>query len=263
MSRPDPQGGPGETLTLELAAPFGSVTVAPINGAQEMWLAARRGGFLSAAALETLILSAGMLRGGGDDPGAWLVGDRNRLLLAVLCAGYGAPEELWLHCPDCGEIHEVPLDVSALLARVPQGPAGKNVSVEGGAMQIRLPTGDDLCAATAGGAGTLLSRCAPGAGEGAAEVLEAEIAARDPLAEIRVALTCVGCGAAVTGRLDPLTLLVTEIDRGGGVLAEIDRLARVYRWSEAELLALPAWRRRLYLTHLAEAAPSEAARALP
>lgn len=242
MSRPDGHIGPGDSLTLELAPPFGAVTVDPITGGQELWLAGRRLGGLSAAAQETLVLSAGMVRGGGGDPDAWLVGDRSRLLLAVLCAGYGAPDEVWVRCPECGEMHEMPFDPRWVLDRVPAGTEGKG---------MRLPTGGDLIVLEGGGATALLERCAPGWD---AAAFEDEIAMNDPAAEVLFGLTCVTCGAAFSARFDPLSLLMAEIGRGGGVLAEIDQLARAYRWSEADLLAMPAWRRRLYLRHIAEAA---------
>jgi hypothetical protein len=37
------------------------------------------------------------------------------------------------------------------------------------------------------------------------------------------------------------------MERRGGLLLEIDQLARAYHWSEADILAIPAARRRRYL----------------
>ena len=76
-------------------------------------------------------------------------------------------------------------------------------------------------------------------------------ATRSP--EIVLSSHCTDCGAPIAGRVDPLELLLAEMARHGGVLAEFDTIARAYHWSEAELLALPAFRRRRYLRLLAEA----------
>lgn len=260
MSRPEGQSVPGDALTLDLAPPCGSVRIDPINGGQELWLAGRRRTDLPAAVLETLVLNAGMVHG-GEDPAHWLIGDRNRAIISVLCAGYGAPDELWARCPDCDEMHEVPFNPSWILDQVPQGPAGVGFAAQtdAGEIELRLPVGADLTALgdAADAANALLARCASRVAPELGPVLEEEITARDPCAELRFGLTCVGCGSKFSGNLDPLALLLTEMDRNGGVLAEIDHLARVYHWTEADLLALPAWRRRLYLRQMAERVPAE------
>ncbi len=260
MFRPEGQPVPGDGVTLDLAPPCGSVRIDPINGGQELWLMGRRRTDLPAAVLETLVLNAGMVQGGGD-PALWLIGDRNRAIIAVLCAGYGSPDELWARCPDCDAMHEMQFNPSWMLDQVPQGPAGAGFAAQtdAGEIELRLPVGADLVALgeAAEAANALLARCAPRAAPELGLVLEAEISARDPCAELRFGLTCVGCASKFSANLDPLALLLTEMDRNGGVLAEIDQLARVYNWTEADLLALPAWRRRLYLRQMAERAPPE------
>lgn len=265
MSRPEGQSALGDALTLDLAPPFGSVRIDPINGAHELWLAGRRRNDLPAAALETLVLNAGMVQGGGD-PAQWLIGDRNRAIVAVQCAGYGAPDALWVRCPECDEMHEVPFDPSWILDQVPQGPAATGFAVEtdAGTIKLRLPVGADLIelGEASQAADVLLTRCAPTAGPQMGPLLEAEIMMRDPCAELRFGLTCLGCGSAFSGNLDPLALLLTEIDRHGGVLSEIDQLARAYHWTETDLLELPAWRRRLYLNQMAERDTRETQQAL-
>ncbi|MGB3243263.1 MAG: hypothetical protein WBB25_01910 [Sulfitobacter sp.] len=246
MSRPEVQIGPGDTVTLDLAQDLGDVEVVPIRGEHELWIAGRRKPGLSPVALETLILQAGMIEN-GTDPSGWLLGDRNRALLAVLSTGFGAPEELWVTCPECDQLHEVPFDVSHILNQSLARPERLGSEVPSVSSQVRLPTGADLEAAVGDGA-VLLSICAPHATE---EVFEAEVKTRDPCAELYFALTCVACGKAFKAALDPLALLLAELDRHGGVTAEIDMLAQAYSWTEAELVALPAWRRRFYFRHQA------------
>ena len=127
---------------------------------------------------------------------------------------------------------------------------------------MRLPTGADLIAAAAADQeDALLRRClldaAPPPLDEFMSIAEAQIAERDPCAEIVFATQCTTCGAAISGRLDPLALLRSEMDARGGMLSELDQIARAYHWNEGEILALPAYRRRRYLDLIAEAAPTE------
>ncbi|MFV2054092.1 hypothetical protein [Aliiroseovarius sp. YM-037] len=265
MSRPEASATRGQAITLSLAPIDGervTATVQPLTGADELRLAERRtGGATSPVELETLILDTEAVTlsvaGHADD---LLIGDRNRIILAVLCTSYGAPREFLLRCPDCGETQELPFDPLTVLGARPTGPAGEvfAVAAEGHDMTMRLPIGADLVAIRGAedGGKALLARCAPSvpATEAGLAAVEAEIAARDGCAEIVFSSTCIECGADVGGLLDPLMLLLGEMDRLGGVLAEIDCIARAYHWSEAELLALPAYRRRLYLRAIEDAA---------
>lgn len=244
MSRPEANSevGLGDTITLDLAPPFGAVEIRPICGSEELWLAGRRRAGLAPVVLETLVLRAGMVRGGGD-PDAWRIGDRNRILLAVLCVGYGVPDEMWVRCTACDELHELPFDPGAILSNSASVASTSEIG-------LRLPSGADL-AACGGDGSALRDLCAPSL---SIDAFEAEIASGDPCAELRFALTCVSCNASFYGALDPLALLLAEIDLQGGVLAEIDALARAYHWAEADLLDLPAWRRRLYMGRLTASA---------
>ena len=64
-------------------------------------------------------------------------------------------------------------------------------------------------------------------------------------------LTCPYCGAACDVDVDVegtlVGLLARERDR---LVSDVDRLARAYHWSEADILALSPQRRRLYLQRL-------------
>lgn len=258
MFRPETDAILGEPVSVELAPVRGqavSAKVRPITADEEIWLAVHRGQthVLTANALETLVLNSGVVKLSHENlsAGDLLLGDRNRLVLAVLCVGYGAPRDLLAHCAACETTNELPFDPARVLRTVPQGPVGETFFIGSGdtRLQMRLPTGADVAAE-----GALVERCAPGIREpDELRQIEAELAARDPCAEIRIGMKCVGCGSGLDNLLDPLALLLTEMDRCGGIFAEIDRVARSYHWSEAELRALPAHRRRLYLKTLEDA----------
>jgi hypothetical protein len=208
--------------------------------------------------LEALILERSVVRIGGEAPPGRLaalhLGDWNRLVLATLCATYGAPDEFVLPCtgPDCGSQNELPFEPGLILG----------AAVSGDADGMRLPVAADLLALAEGTADDLVTLCAPDAPRdaGADAALAAGIEACDPCAEITFRTACAECGADLAGVLDPLALLLDAMDREGGIMAELDRIARAYHWSEPEILALPAHRRRRYLRTIAAAEPGIAER---
>jgi hypothetical protein len=70
----------------------------------------------------------------------------------------------------------------------------------------------------------------------------------DPRAEVLLGLRCACCGREWQAMLDIGAFLFAEV---GGVsrrlLEEVHALALAYKWSEADILALPPQRRRSYL----------------
>jgi hypothetical protein len=136
----------------------------------------------------------------------------------------------------------------------------------------RLPCSDDLAVAldVAGddrdtAVVRLLERCVSsvthdGAAAAAADLpprvidqLQQEMARLDPGADARVALECAGCGHRFERPLDIGGYLWDELDDWAGrTLAEVHVLARAYGWSESEILALSAPRRRHYLACVQE-----------
>ena len=77
--------------------------------------------------------------------------------------------------------------------------------------------------------------------------LAAVFAKLDPEAETELRAPCPACGTEVTALLDAESFLAGEFARTDGIFGEVDRLARTYHWSEAEILALTVARRRRYL----------------
>lgn len=258
-----------------------SVNVRPLTGADEARLA-ELGPGVSSAAWATAVL-AGTVRCGaaseaiGPEAARGLtIGDRERLLLSLYAATFGEPLEAVVPCrtADCGSLLEFAFDVADVLS-APQPseddtPFELTVRAGGRRLRVRcrLPTGGDqeIVAAlatreAADAADRLLRRCicaVADSGGAAAEPdaallaalrgpLEQAIADLDPDAELRLYGVCPSCGAEVRALLDAGRFLADEIWRSGAIFAEVDRLARAYHWSEAEILALPVSRRRRYL----------------
>lgn len=266
---------PGHAITLALASEEGipiAATVEPLTAAQEQVVAEFRSCHPSALPihLETQLLELGMTELAGHPPtrtalDGLLLGDRNRLILALLNASYGVPQSLLMNCSssECTAAYEIPLDIASILNTRAQDPAGAVfwLPAADGEVAMRLPTGADIAAiADAGMAAEhlLLERCliAPCPNAEVRHQLEDAIRSRDPCAELMYVTHCSECGADIEGLLDPLALLLGEMNRLGGVWVELDQLARAYHWSEAELLALPAFRRRRYLQLINEAMAS-------
>lgn len=185
------------------------------------------------------------------------IGTRDRALLDATIALFGAEGECRVACSRCAEQLEFPLTLTEL-----QTDTGSSepfeVSLEDWKVRARVPTCGDL----AGDAqpDTLLARCvlsvqhegqpaalsdAPGALHAA---IEQGMSERDPQADLQFQLQCPACEHAWTTTFDPATWLWTELEGAAHHLfAEIDLLARVYHWSEPEILALPDERRRRYV----------------
>jgi len=70
----------------------------------------------------------------------------------------------------------------------------------------------------------------------------------DPLAEIELHFDCPACGHGWEELFDIASWLWVEVgDQALRLLREVDLLARIYGWSESEILALPPLRRSHYL----------------
>ena len=80
------------------------------------------------------------------------------------------------------------------------------------------------------------------------DTLAAAMAAADPLADLRLGFACPACGATWEAGFDPVHFLWQELQHWAlRTLRDIDLIARVYHWREADILALAPRRRRAYL----------------
>jgi hypothetical protein len=212
---------------------------------------------------ETLLaLASPEIDGGALD--ALTLGDRERRLLAVRAATFGPKLTGLVACEACGESLELELQVDDLLAL--HGPPSEGVVLEhqGYTLHLRLPVGADLRAVAEGpaeaAAARLLASCVseaqrdgvsvpsdelpPGVVEAAGEAL----AQADPLADLRLGLTCIACGHSWQSPFDASSFLWTELDAWTGrILREVHTLADAYGWAERDILSLSPGRRARYL----------------
>lgn len=211
----------------------------------------------------------------GPEPGtaslaaSLALGDRETLLLHLRRATFGDKLEPVVRCPssNCGQPMDVPLTVTALLPDPPGGSLPEYQECvsqpDGRRLRFRLPTGADQEAVAdvaqkdpMQAAWILASRCVDGAELNAAELeqLGEAMAALDPYADLRLSLQCPDCGHAFKSLFDTGAYLFEETSmRSRQLYEEVHTLAFYYHWSEAEILALPAAKRRRYLELLQKA----------
>ncbi|TDW22074.1 hypothetical protein [Kribbella kalugense] len=213
---------------------------------------------MTPAARALLLLGAA----GHRDAADWAVGERDRALIRD-CVPLGRSLDAVTDCPVCGAQLDVELDPAALVTPT-TGDSQVSVEYDGYRVVARLPTGADLAQLPGSLADeelrrTLLERCilsADLAGNAVAELPEAvELAVEsaleeaDPGADIRLALSCAECGAEWSESLDPVRFAWTSVETAARRLAvDVHVLAQAYGWSEAEILGLSPFRRRLYLS---------------
>jgi hypothetical protein len=207
-------------------------------------------------ATEILARCAGI----GHD-GAWALPVGTRLALLVGIARLRGPHALsWtLPCAadGCNEDIEVELPLAALAAAARDGEAAAPAVVSWGDRRFRprRPTGEDLrrwhaqspsdgeIIAAVGG--PELSGDAP---RELVAAVEAALDAVDPLVDTWVRSACPACGRPLELQVDVEAALLAEAraeqDR---LLEDVAALAGAFHWSEQDILALPARRRRRYL----------------
>jgi hypothetical protein len=175
-----------------------------------------------------------------DDLAALPIGERDRRLLALRRRLFGARFEAWASCPSCSEKLDLNFTADQLPSDPPRG-------------EVKLPTTADLLAVAKDPpeqrAAALLARCA-GSGLSPDEAAEAEkrLAEADPMADIELRLMCPSCQHEWTAVFDIASFLWTELnDWIVRLFSEVHILARAYGWSEAEILAMGARRRQVYL----------------
>ena len=188
------------------------------------------------------------------------IGDRDHLLMLMRGRLFGLRVSGQDSCSECGTVLDVSFDLGALAAG--HAPARTPVTVRVGKRALRcraLTTADLIAAAQADGpdfrAG-LLARCVTGTdGQPAtdlpapamAKVMSA-LSAADPLADVRLAVTCGECGHQWDTTFDIASFLWAEICAAAErLLSDVHVLAMAYGWSENEVLAVGPRRRQYYL----------------
>jgi hypothetical protein len=197
----------------------------------------------------------------------WPIGRRDRALIQLFTATFGAVDSALSTCPDCQQSVAFPIDFQTMATGPVQDQGRLRFNHAGVGYPFRLPNSDDLLAITseadeARALQLLASNCissSPGdAGQeadngkrwsdGALKALAAAIEAHDPYAEIRLALACPECGGQWQEPLDIVDYFWRVLTQEAQtLLAQVDLLARAYGWSQEEILNLGASRRALYV----------------
>lgn len=228
----------------------------------DLWEAAER---LSPVERSLVLAAAGGPVVGDDELARLPLGRRDARLLRLRTATAGRELEATAACPACAERAEFSVDVDALLARGP-GQLPPAPVEEGGYVVVwRPPDSRDMAAAAETGNAAaaerlLLARCVESAHgpegevEGPAlpapvrQALAQAMADADPLAEVLVDLACPACETAFVADLDLGAFVWADLSaQACRLMREVDVLARVYGWTEAEALALGEGRRSAYL----------------
>lgn len=198
---------------------------------------------------------------------AMSIGDRDRRLLTLRESWFGPGMSGLVACPVCHQELEIELATTDL--RMIASQSEPNLTVRSDAYEIRLrfPDSRDLMTAAdrdvESAVQSLLHACVVSATiDGAGiepETLPPHlvtVAAKclseaDPLADVLLDLACVNCGHRWQKPFDIVPFLWAELDAWAGrMLRDIHALASAYGWSERDILALPAIRRRSYLRML-------------
>lgn len=187
-------------------------------------------------------------------------GELEARLLVLREEMFGTSMEGVASCPACGEACETVIRTTDILA-LPPGRDPVVIERHGWHVEVRLPRGEDIASAMhlrdAGAIrAAILERCivastvTPLPPE-VADAVEEALAAADPRADVRLALTCPACGHEWLLRFDAAAFLWSEIHAASErVLEDVDLLARTYGWSEQTILAMSARRRALYVERI-------------
>lgn len=193
------------------------------------------------------------------------LGARNAALLGLRNAHFHGSWPMRSTCPECGAEAEFGVDSAELAANLANSAPDERQEFDwhGRTITARAPTADDLRAVARVGqppdiARALLARCIDGADladldDAAIEELGDRLESLDPGATLQFDLTCPDCAHVWPALVDVADAVWREL-RGFAerLLLEVDALARVYGWTEQQVLALSPTRRAAYL-QLAEA----------
>lgn len=194
--------------------------------------------------------------GSESDPAYWPIAKRDHALFALRRATFGDRMDCIVDCPACGDAKEFTLSAEVLMAGLEVPPAPESFAWSGGTVRLRPLDSRDLAAVVRAASPEAAARalCGRAIAEGfdpgwpiPAE-LEARIEAREAAADIALDLVCAACGHQWTDGFDIEAQIGSEVDSGAQqLLRELAVLASRFGWSEADMLAMPAARRRAYL----------------
>lgn len=233
--------------------------------AEDILVLWEEGATLRPAARALAILSRTHPDGRGGALGGLSVGQRDVRLTALRRSLFGDRLEIRADCAGCGTammLSPDARDLDLVEERPPGGPA--DLTLDGVGLRLRAVTADDLVAAESapdaeGARRVLLERCVTvldgAAGTGPARTtpemqaaIDQALEALDPQASVVLAADCPDCRTPWRAPFDAGSFLWQELAQlAPRLLTEVAQLALRYPWSEREILAMPAARRRFYL----------------
>jgi hypothetical protein len=197
------------------------------------------------------------------------IGQRDGYLLALRERIFGPHLAGQARCPACQEQVEFSFNTADIRLAPPlEAAEEQRLITEGYELHFRLPNSLDLaalldCVDVETARRWLAERCliqvhwagadAPvvALSETAINALARQMTYLDPQAEIKLALTCPGCGQNWSVLFDIVTFFWAELTaRARRLLREVHALAQTYGWREADILAMSPVRRRSYLEML-------------
>jgi len=194
-----------------------------------------------------------------DDVTAVTIDELNGRVLRLRSRLFGKDVEFYAQCEECGEEVEFTLDTSQLEASQGSGP-GNPLLIDGREMVCRPPAAAEVIAALrAPDPRRWLAECClqpmddrsnkvPKLSDADVDGIEDRLRAGHPLLEVILEISCPTCEHKWDQLLDIDSLLWRDIDREARrLLDDVDRLARSYGWSEADILAMGPQRRARYL----------------
>lgn len=197
------------------------------------------------------------------------IGQRDCGLLGLQESWFGAELAITTRCPSCTERLELAFATGDIRVRAPAAPVDPppgRLCEQDYEIEYRLPSSADLLEIAAGGLDAeaasreLLRRCVLAVQKADHPVdpiaLPAPVLVRlgeqmtrdDPEAEIRLRMSCPGCGHTWRASFDIASYLWSELeDWAHQILADVHTLAGAYGWTERQILALSPFRRQLYV----------------
>ena len=176
---------------------------------------------------------------------------RDQRLVRALLTNFGPEIAAWIDCPTCGTRLEFALDARTLL----DSAGADDVTIDG--VRVRRPSSRDLAAALAepdeaARARRLAERCVEAGDAVVSTALmaraEEALAAADSAGDPQLDFTCDACGETWQDPFDVAGYLWRQVEtRARHLLGDVDVLARVYGWTEADVLALSDARRAAYV----------------
>jgi hypothetical protein len=193
------------------------------------------------------------------------IGERDRQLLQLRDELFGSKLEAIAVCPECEARLQLAFSTQDLqMPATATATDGEPRRLQSGPFEVdyRLPTSADLLEVANNpdqAKELLLERCVDAQRDGVnvpaadlpdqlVKLLGRKMAQADPQAEVLIALDCPACAHHWSIVFDILPYLWGEIqDWAERLLHDVHSLARAYGWSERDIIAMSARRRRCYL----------------